>query len=85
MKFLQVYSQDFPTNFVYFLTKNLGKFCFSCVNFTNFPVFWEKFAKFFISQIRKRRKEKPDAEEDGFSPSPSIMTRICQLIMIGTL
>lgn len=51
--------QSFSNKFCIFFDQKFGKVLFfSCVNFTNFPVFWEKFAKFFISQIRKRRRKK---------------------------
>jgi hypothetical protein len=35
-----------PTNFVVFWRKHLGNFCFFSANSTNFPIFWDNFAKF---------------------------------------
>jgi hypothetical protein len=57
-----------------FSPKMWQSFFFPYVNFTNFPVFWEEFDKFFISQIRRKKTKKTDAEEKGFSPSPSTKT-----------
>lgn len=42
------------TSFVAFWTKNLWKFYFSSVDWTNFANFLQKIAKFLISQIEKK-------------------------------
>ncbi len=48
-------------------------------------LFFGKSLTSFLYHKLEGRTKKTDAEEDGFSPSPSTKTLIWQLIMIGTL
>jgi hypothetical protein len=62
--------QRFSNKFLIFFHQKFGKvFFFPCVNFTNFPVFWEEFDKFFISQIRRKKTKKLMQRRKVFHPA----------------
>jgi hypothetical protein len=54
-KHIGTFIKKFPTNFVAFLTKNLGKYGFSSVNLTNFAkCFGKKLPKFQCHKIENK-------------------------------
>jgi hypothetical protein len=78
--------QRFSNNkFWIFFDQKFGKVFLFLVLILLISLFFGKSLSSFLYHKLEGRKKKTDAEEDGFSPSPSTKTRIWQLIMIGTL
>ncbi len=62
-----------PNKFCHFIDRKIGKFFFPSVNLTNFPIFWEILAKFFIPKVLGKQ---------FLVPSSFCLTKLFYLIIL---